>query len=224
MRHTSFLMLCLICLFLGQFTLIVEAQGQSVKQIEVALLTYNRGKTAVCFATKFLDLAARKAKIDVSRSLHKIPLEESDLSNHPLVIFSGDLRFKLSDQEMTNLKNYMQKGGFVIATAGCSNEVWNASFKKMIKKMLPNAKLVPLTMKHPVFHTLYDLKQLNSTKSKKTPILYGLKINGRLAMIYSPVGLNDTAHAGGDCCCCGGEEILQSHLVNANILAYVLTH
>ncbi|MBL4701562.1 DUF4159 domain-containing protein [bacterium AH-315-I18] len=224
MHRPFFLILCLACMFFGQFIFIIEAQAQSVKQIEVALLTYNRGKTAACFATKFLDLAARKAKIDVSRSLHKIPLEKSDLTNYPLVIFAGDLRFKLSDKEMVNLKNYMQKGGFVIATAGCSNEIWNASFKKMMKKMLPNAKFEPLAMGHPVFHTLYDLKQLNSTKGKKTPILYGLKLNGRLAVIYSPVGVNDTAHAGGDCCCCGGEEILQSHLVNANILAYVLTH
>jgi hypothetical protein len=156
--------------------------------------------------------------------LAKVPLEEADLKQYPLVIFAGDLRFKLSDQEMVNLKNYMQQGGFVIASAGCANEIWNASFKKMMDEMLPDSQFKALPMEHPLFHTLYDLKQINSTKGDKVPVLYGLEIKGRLAMVYSPVGVNDTAHAGGECCCCGGEEILQSHLVNANILAYVLTH
>jgi hypothetical protein len=214
-----------LLLLTGLGTSQTQAQEKtSDKTIDVALLTYNRGKTAACFATKFLDLAARKGNLNVNRSLAKVPLEEADLKQYPLVIFAGDLRFKLSDQEMVNLKNYMQQGGFVIASAGCANEIWNASFKKMMDEMLPDSQFKALPMEHPLFHTLYDLKQINSTKGDKVPVLYGLEIKGRLAMVYSPVGVNDTAHAGGECCCCGGEEILQSHLVNANILAYVLTH
>lgn len=226
MNRKTLMIACMICCM----TSFLHAQSprnsqtRKDKPIDVALLTYNRGKTAACFATKFLDLAARKGKLNVNRSLVKIPLETSDLKPYPLVIFAGDLRFKLSDKEMANLKQYMQRGGFVIASAGCANEIWNAAFNKMIKQMYPDSQFKPLSMKHPLFHTLYDLNQINSTKGDKTPVLYGLEINGRLAMVYSPVGVNDTAHAGGECCCCGGEEILQSHLVNANILAYVLTH
>jgi len=200
------------------------AQDQTEKPIEVPLLTYNRGKTAACFASKFLDLAVRKGELNVSRSLTKIPLETAELKSYPMVIFSGDLRFKLSKEEMDKLKGYIDAGGFVLASAGCSNEIWNASFKKMIKAVYPDSGLKPLSLKHPIFHTLYDLNQLNSTKPGRVPILYGLEIKGRLAMVYSPIGINDTAHAGGECCCCGGEEIMQSPLVNANILAYVLTH
>jgi hypothetical protein len=94
----------------------------------------------------------------------------------------------------------------------------------MMQGLYPDVQLKPLSLKHPVFHTLYDLNQLNSSKAGRVPILYGLEINGRLAMVYSPIGINDTAHAGGECCCCGGEEILQAPLINANVLAYVLTH
>lgn len=225
MKHFHLIILCLLL----SMSTVLHAEETTQpkapdKPIDIALLTYNRGKTAACFASKFLDLAARKGNLNVSRSLVKIPLEESDIRTYPMVIFSGDLRFKLADKELANLRSYMQQGGFVLASAGCSNEIWNASFKTMIKEMLPDSELKPLSLDHPLFHTLYDLKQLNSTKTGKTPTIYGLEINGRLAMVYSPIGVNDTAHAGGECCCCGGEEIQQAYLLNANLIAYVLTH
>jgi hypothetical protein len=44
-----------------------------------------------------------------------------------------------------------------------------------------------------------------------------------MVMIYSPHGLNDTAHTEG-CCCCGGNEIVNSLDVNVNILVYALMH
>lgn len=223
--HRNMLVVLFCITVLGSSTVNpLLAQKAKSQTIDVAMVTYNRGKTAACFATKFLDLAVRKGKIDVTRSLIQLPLETSDLSKFPMVIFSGDLRFKLSDVEATKLRHYMLEGGFVLASAGCSNEIWNASFNKAMKQVFPKSKFKELSMKHPIFHTLYDLKQINSTKTKMPPKLYGLTVNDQLVMVYSPIGVNDTAHAGGDCCCCGGEEILQSHLVNANILAYILTH
>ena len=51
----------------------------------------------------------------------------------------------------------------------------------------------------------------------------GVSIGGRLGVIYSPDGLNDTQHTKG-CCCCGGNEIANSMEVNVNILVYALTH
>jgi hypothetical protein len=51
--------------------------------------------------------------------------------------------------------------------------------------------------------------------------LFGLTIGGKIVLIYSPDGLNDTATMHG-CCCCGGNEIKNSQKVNANILVYAL--
>ena len=49
------------------------------------------------------------------------------------------------------------------------------------------------------------------------------EIAGRLGVIYSQDGLNDTAHTHG-CCCCGGNEISNCIQVNVNILAYSLLY
>ena len=53
--------------------------------------------------------------------------------------------------------------------------------------------------------------------------LEGISLDGRLGVIYSLDGLNDTAHTQG-CCCCGGNEITNCIQVNVNILAYALTY
>ena len=53
--------------------------------------------------------------------------------------------------------------------------------------------------------------------------LEGVSISGRVGVIYSQDGLNDTAHAPG-CCCCGGNEITNCLQVNVNILAYALIY
>ena len=54
--------------------------------------------------------------------------------------------------------------------------------------------------------------------------LEGLTIDGRVVMVYSADGLNDTANAGGNCCCCGGNEVLNARQVNVNLLVYAVTH
>ena len=64
--------------------------------------------------------------------------------------------------------------------------------------------------------------ELKAKHGKPQP-LEGITINGRLGVLYSQDGLNDTAHATG-CCCCGGNEILNAVQINVNILAYALLY
>ena len=60
-------------------------------------------------------------------------------------------------------------------------------------------------------------------KNGGTTQLEGLGIDGRIVLIYSAEGLNDTPNVKG-CCCCGGNEIKNCHEINANVFAYCLTH
>jgi hypothetical protein len=77
-------------------------------------------------------------------------------------------------------------------------------------------------MDHPLFHTVYDIKDLQARHGKPRPI-EGIHLGGRLGVVYSQDGLNDTSHTQG-CCCCGGNEISNAVQVNVNILAYALLY
>ena len=97
-----------------------------------------------------------------------------------------------------------------------------ARFRREMAKVFPEHPLAPLGMDHPVFHTVYDITELKARHGKPRP-LEGITLGGRLGVIYSQDGLNDTAHTQG-CCCCGGNEITNCGQVNVNILAYALLY
>ena len=78
-------------------------------------------------------------------------------------------------------------------------------------------------MTHPVFRTVHTIESADLSKSTGTATLQGLELNGKLAVIFSPHGLNDTHHTDG-CCCCGGNEIANAIRINMNILVYALIY
>jgi hypothetical protein len=192
--------------------------------IAVGLVTYDGGRSGVCFSDEFLTTFARETGQDIHRSFVPVALDSEALFNHPFVVFSGEKAFSLSDAEKQNLKAYVDRGGFVLASAGCSNRAWADSFRAVIGELYGRDALSPLTTEHALFHTLYDIDQVQVRRNAGGPAVLGMPIDGRLRMVFSPIGLNDTGNAGGGCCCCGGNEIRNARLINANLLAYALTH
>ncbi|HEX4124812.1 MAG TPA: DUF4159 domain-containing protein, partial [Tepidisphaeraceae bacterium] len=99
---------------------------------------------------------------------------------------------------------------------------WDSSFRAEMARLFPNNPLTPIGMDHPIFHTVYDVTQLQGLHSSPRP-LEGISLNGRIGVLYSVDGLNDTSHTEG-CCCCGGNEITNCEQINVNILAYALLY
>ncbi|KKK90983.1 hypothetical protein LCGC14_2717540, partial [marine sediment metagenome] len=142
---------------------------------------------------------------------------------YPFAVMTGEGAFSLTPAQRRNLRNYVSRGGFLVASAGCSSSAWDASFRSEIHKIFPDLKLKRLPMSHPIFHTVYDIKSLTNKRSSST-YLEALEIDKKIVLVYSKDGLNDTANAGPGCCCCGGNEIYVARQVNVNLLAYALTH
>ncbi len=192
--------------------------------VRVGRLIYAGGKTSKCFAEGFLELADRHMESNISRQLEAVELGSDEIFQFPFLIMTGEGSFALSDTEKENLRAYIQRGGFLLASAGCSNQDWARSFRRTFEEVFPGQELVELDTEHPVFHTLFDIDRIVATKGSARGALYGLSRNDRLSIIFSPLGLNNTANAGGGCCCCGGNEVRNAKEINANILAYALTH
>lgn len=196
--------------------------GETGSVVQVANLIYDRVKSSVCFSDNFLRQAEQSTKVSTSRRFHPTKLDSKDLFKFPFVIMTGEGTFSLPEEERKNLADYLKGGGFLLASAGCSSPDWDRSFRAEISKVLPNVPLNPLKMDHPVFHTVKDIAEVQVRHGTPRP-LEGIELNGRLAVIYSSDGLNDTAHVTG-CCCCGGNEISNCVDINLNILVYALTH
>jgi hypothetical protein len=196
--------------------------GEPESIVQVANLVYAGVKSSQCFSDHFLIKAQRESSIATSRRFHAVKLASDELFNFPLVIMTGEGGFQLPDRERDNLRRFVERGGFLLASAGCSSVEWDRSFRREIARTFPEYPFKPIGMEHPVFHTVYDVAELKAKHGTPHP-LEGVTIGGRLGVLYSQDGLNDTSHAAG-CCCCGGNEITNAVQINVNILAYALTH
>jgi len=199
-----------------------QSGGEPDSVVQVANLVYAGTKSSECFADHFLVQAERESAISTSRRFHAVKLASDDLYEFPLVIMTGEGSFQLSDAERQSLRRFVERGGFLLASAGCSSEEWDRSFRGEMATIFPEQPLAAIGMEHPVFHTVYEIHELRTKHGQPRP-LEGISFGGRLGILYSQDGLNDTAHTQG-CCCCGGNEIYNAIQINVNILAYALTH
>lgn len=191
--------------------------------VECGNLIYAGTRTSKCFSDEFLTTVQQKTSIATERRFKAVKLADDELFKIPFVIMTGEADFNLPTKERENLKKYLQNGGFLLASASCSNEAWSKSFEREIKSIFGNDCLKDIPLSHEIFRTVFTIKDLKLSHAGPVPTLKGLTHNGKIVVVYSAEGLNDSSHAE-NCCCCGGNEIQNAMEINANILAYALLH
>jgi hypothetical protein len=199
-----------------------QTGGEPDSIVQVANLVYAGTKSSKCFSDHFLALAEKESAVSTSRRFHAVKLGSHELFEFPLVIMTGEGDFVLPDRERENLRKYVERGGFLLASAGCSSREWDRAFRREMARIFPQLTMQTVGMGHPVFHTIYDIQTLTAKHGRPHP-LEGIIMGGRLGVLYSQDGLNDTQHTKG-CCCCGGNEITNAKEVNVNVLAYALVY
>jgi hypothetical protein len=186
-----------------------------------ATLVYGERDSARCFSEAFLELVARDAAADVPDRLTPVDLRDGErLFRHFFALFSGEGFFRLTAEERGTLRRYLLEGGFVLASAGCSSAAWDVSFREEMRAILPDHPLEPLAQDHPLFSLLYQTAPLRLEDGSPAH-LEAVTAEGRIILVYSPAGLNDTASLQ-DCCCCTGNEVEGGAFLNANILLFSL--
>ena len=232
LRHSATYLALILAMVLGmeaalgqsnQSTDDADANAPAEGRVKVANLVYGGGKTGVCFAEGFLVSLARETELNIQRTFDRVNLADEALFEHPFAIMTGEGDFTLNDAEKDNLKAYLDRGGFLLASAGCSNAAWAENFRAVSDELYRADALAALEPDHPLFRQLYEIDGLDMKRPTGHEKLWGLSRDGRLALVFSPEGLNDTANAGKGCCCCGGNEVRNARQINANILLYALT-
>ena len=202
-----------------------QSDGSDVKsgvKIQCANLIYGGNKTSQCFSDRFLTRLSTETKIQADPHFYKVRLDSPDLCRYPFAIMTGEGPFALTEKERTALRYYLTQGGFLLASAGCSDPRWIQAFRREFAGLFPGQKWTPLPLSHPLFNIVYKIDDLGTTHgllgtsaAKLEAILY----HGRVVALFSANGLNDSPHAV-NCCCCGGDEIEKAEFINVNALAY----
>lgn len=193
------------------------------KPLQCANLIYGGRHTSRCFSDEFLSAVTRDTSVATERRFKAVKLDSDELFAFPFVLFTGQEAFTLSRKERENLKRYLENGGFLLASAGCSSKEWDRSFRREMKTVFDEERLKKLEMEHGIFGTVHDITEIKLHHPGEEARLEGIEHQGRVVCVYSPHGLNDTAHAEG-CCCCGGNEISNALEINVNIFSYAISH
>jgi len=185
-------------------------------------LVYCGNQSSVCFAERFLGLAAAQTTLRVNPKFCPVRLDTDGLFDFPFCVMSGNEDFTFSERERSQLRKYLGQGGFLLVSPGCSDATWDKAFRRELSVCFPDLPLKPIPQTHPIFSLVHPIPRLTD-KNGKPVTLEGLEINGRLALVYSRDGLNDVAHAEG-CCCCGGNEVRNPELINVNVFTYAVLY
>jgi len=180
---------------------------------------YAGTRRSVCFSDRFLSIVASETTINTARKFKPVKLAEKEVFSYPFAVMTGEGSFTLTEAERVNLRRYLERGGFLLASAGCSSTQWDASFRREVEIIFPDKTLEDIPIDHEIFRTVYEIQSLKTHGAEAK--LRGLSMGGKIVLLYSSDGLNDTSTMHG-CCCCGGNEIANAQQVNVNILAYVL--
>jgi len=88
-----------------------------------------------------------------------VTLDDPQLFKFPFAYLCEPGYWLPSDQEAAGLRDYLLKGGFLIVDDFVGAHWYN--FETQMRKVLPEARLIPLTAAHPIFDTFYRIESLD---------------------------------------------------------------
>jgi hypothetical protein len=120
----------------------------------------------------------------VARGKFVEPLS-ADLFNYPFLFMTGHGNVSFSVEEAIRLRTYLENGGFMFVNDDYSLD---KPFRRELKKIFPDRKLVEIPFNHDIYHGFYDfpsgLPKIH--EHDKNPAQgFGIFIDDRLALFYA---------------------------------------
>ena len=126
-----------------------------------------------------------RTSLKVEPTEARVTLKDDRLWDHPFLHVTGHGEVKFSDLEITRLREYLNRGGFLHVD---DNYGLNESFRREIARVFPDRPLVDVPLTHPIYHIVYDfpsgLPKVHEHDGKPARG-FGIFIGNRLAVFYS---------------------------------------
>jgi uncharacterized protein DUF4159 len=105
----------------------------------------------------FARILKRLTTIDVRSVEQPVNLEDGDdVFDWPYLVVGLAGYWNLSDDMVKKLREYLLRGGFLLADSYFGSDQW-AGFAEGMRRVFPDRQIVDLPDDHPLFHTVYDL-------------------------------------------------------------------
>ncbi|MCG9792571.1 DUF4159 domain-containing protein [Flavobacterium algicola] len=155
---------------------------------ELALLKYSGGGDWYANPTSLPNLI-QFCNSNIATTLKSKPATvepgSPNIFSYPFVHLTGHGNVVFNENEIKNLQNYLNSGGFLHID---DNYGLDEYIRKEIKKIFPNIALVELPTSHLIFQKPYSfptgLPKIHEHDGKR-PQAFGIFVKGRLVLLYT---------------------------------------
>jgi hypothetical protein len=88
-----------------------------------------------------------------------LTLDDPELMKYPVAYMSEPGYWSPSDKDVQGLRTYLEKGGFIIFDDFAGQHWYN--FAEQMRRVLPDAQLIPLDSTHPIFDSFFHIESLD---------------------------------------------------------------
>jgi hypothetical protein len=115
---------------------------------------------------------------------------------------TGTTKFALSDEQFDELQKFVNGGGTLVIDSGGGSTDFSDSAEALLKKLLPDAAGKGLSLplppdnplyilpSHPISEINYRLFAKNVVGNLRSARVFGIPLNGRIAVYYSPIDIS----------------------------------
>jgi hypothetical protein len=208
-------------------------------RVHIANLRHPGGCDAAPRAlSNLMQAAADELNVRTSTEQQKISITDPEIFDYHLVFMHGRNSFRLTEAEQAQLRTYVERGGMIFANSICASRSFTESFRREMQQVFPDKPLEPVAVDDPLLTPRYggfDLKTVTRRDPQRTdpkeplkgllrqvpPELEGIRVNGRLAVIFSRFDLS-CALEKQDSLECQGYTREDAGRIGLNVLLYSL--
>lgn len=154
---------------------------------EVAILKYDGGGDWYANPTaipNLVEFTNQNIKTNISKNPQTVAANSDDIYNFPILFMTGHGNVLFSDDELSNLRNYLISGGFLHIS---DNYGLDKFIRKELKKLFPNNELQEIPTNHPIYNQTFTfpngIPKIHE-HDKKPAQGFGVFYEGRLVIYY----------------------------------------
>lgn len=116
----------------------------------------------------FAKLLRRLTTVDVRSVEQPVDLDDGDdVFDWPFLVASNVGSWGLTDEQAGKLREYLLRGGFLLCDSFFGTQEW-AGFEETLKRIFPDRPIVELPDDHPIFATVFDLKERRQVRNMRS--------------------------------------------------------
>lgn len=103
-----------------------------------------------------------------------VDVGSADLFKYPIAYMAEPGFWRMSEQEVGNMRSYLLKGGFLIFD-DFGGSHWS-NFALQMSRVMPRGRWIQLDVSHPIFHSFFEIETLDNLQPtyRGVPIFFGL--------------------------------------------------